>query len=456
MVMKTMLTPDSARCCPDSVRAWWLTDIFMLIFEYQLHIMGKESREINSIYRWIIVLVGIFIAVLALAIETKAQSNDGFIYGKVHTDNATYTGALRWGTEEVLWTDLFNASKTTDQYRKLVPERKDEEESWLNIDWSFGSIWEDKIIPHQFNIQFGNLSQISVLSNDEVKVKLKNGKEFEIDGEGYNDVGSDIQVLDSEVGTVTIKWNRVRKVEFMQMPSKEQVIFGLPLYGTVETARREKFTGFIIWDNDERLITDRLDGNAEDGDVSIKFSEISTVVKHGSGSNVTLKSGREFNLTGSNDVNNENRGVLIVIPALGIVKVSWEAFRSATFSMTNNTGPSYAKFTAPAFLQGTVTRFEGDDLTGRIIFDIDEMLDIELIQGEENGIEYSVPLKNISKIIPKNNDYSIIELKNGKSLLLGGGHQDVTYKNGGLLVFIKGKKEPQYISWKKINEIIFN
>jgi hypothetical protein len=401
------------------------------------------------------VIVGIGIAVLAFAVETKAQTPEGFIYGKVYTGSTTYTGLLRWGTEEALWTDLFNASKTKDQYKKLVPQQKDENDAWFNIDWSFGSIWEDKIVPHQFTCQFGNLSEITILDNDDVKVKLKNGREFEIDGEGYNDVGSKIQILDPELGIVGVSWNKISKIEFMPAPARLETIFGTPLYGTVEGARREKFTGFIVWDNDERLSTDHLDGDADDDDVSIKFGDITAIEKQGRGSQVTLKSGRTLYLTGSNDVNNENRGVLVVTPGLGIVKVTWEAFRSVTFTSPKNTGTSYAQFTAPVFLQGTVLQLDGDDLTGRIIYDVDEMLDMEFVEGKENGIEYSVLLKNIKKITPKNSDYSMITLKNGETLLLGNA-QDVSGRNGGVLVFMKGKKEPQHVSWRKINEIIFH
>lgn len=406
-------------------------------------------------YKWIVVIVGVAIAVLAFAVETKAQTPEGFIYGKVYTHSTTYTGLLRWGTEEALWTDLFNAAKTKDQYKKLVPQQKENNEEWFNIDWSFGSIWEDKIIPHQFTCQFGNLSHITVLGDDEIKVKLKNGKEFEIDGDGYNDVETKIQVLDPELGVVSVSWNKIEKIEFMPAPARLETIFGTPLYGTVEGVRREKFTGFIVWDNDERLSTDRLDGDADDDDVSIKFGDISAIEKQGRGSLVTLKSGRTFLLTGSNDVNNENRGILIVTPGIGIVKVTWEAFKSATFSPPDNTGTPYSQFTAPSMLAGTVSRLDGEDLTGRIIYDIDEMLDIEIVEGKENGIEYSVLLRNIKKITPKNSDYSSITLRNGETLLLGDS-QDVSARNGGVLVFVKGKKEPQYVSWRKINEIVFH
>jgi hypothetical protein len=135
--------------------------------------------------------------------------------------------------------------------------------------------------------------------------------------------------------------------------------------------------------------------------------------------------------------------------------MSWEEFKDITFSSPQTNSPSYAQFTPPAFLSGSVSTLEGEDISGRIIFDIDEMLDIEILEGRENDIEYSVLLRNIKKIVPKNYDYTSLELRNGKTLMLGG-MQDVSAKNGGLLIFVKGKKEPRYIGWKNINEIIFN
>lgn len=409
----------------------------------------------SSIKRWIMILLGVGIAIVALAIETRAQSTEGFLYGKVYTDNATYTGPLRWGTEEVLWTDLFNAAKTTDQYKKLVPEKQANDNSWLGIDWSFGSIWEDKIVPHQFVCQFGNLSAITVQPNNEIKVRLKNGSEFRINGEGYNDLDSDIHVIDPELGVVTIDWQRIKKIEFMETPARLETIFGQPIYGSAEGIRREKFTGYIVWDNDERLLSDKLDGDSDDGRASIKFGDIRRIEKQANGSKVVLKSGRDLYLTGTNDVNSENRGIFIVTPDIGIVEMPWEGFRSITFSDAPVRSPAYSQFEPPAYLYATVSTLDGEDLSGRIIFDIDEVLDIELIEGRDNDIKYNVLLRNIKKIAPKNNDYATIELRNGNTLLLGDG-QDVSARNGGVLVFVKGKKEPKYVSWKKINEIVFN
>src|SRR4051812_47581600 len=115
-------------------------------------------------YRTVLIITGIAVAFLAFAIETHAQSHEGFIYGKVYTNRSTYTGPIRWGKEEVLWTDLFNAAKTDRTYEKLAPQKKSE--SWSDYDWDFSSIWENSTT-HQFTCQFGNMKEMRMVGDDE-------------------------------------------------------------------------------------------------------------------------------------------------------------------------------------------------------------------------------------------------------------------------------------------------
>lgn len=403
----------------------------------------------------VIILLGIVIACVAAVVESKAQSHEGYMYGKVHTDNTIYIGPIRWGGEEVFWTDLFNAAKAKNDYAKQVPKEKEESEGWSSYDWNFSSIWENKVTVHQFTCQFGNIKEMIPLKSGNVIVRLKNGGEMEMDGDGYNDIGGNVQVLDNELGVVSVSWSKIKRVEFINTPQKLEQVFGQPLYGTVEGARREKFTGFIVWDNDERLASDKLDGDTRGGDVAIKFSDIESIESRSNGCDVFLKSGRQLFLTGSNDVNSGNRGVLVSTPDYGIIKFSWDAFKKITFSTAPHSGQTYQQFLIPRPLQGIVRQLEGNDLEGRIIYDIDEALDFEILEGKENDIEYMIPFTNIKKITPKNFDYSLIELNSGETFLLGG-MRDVSKNNGGVLVFVKGKKEPVYVSWKKIDEIVFN
>ena len=70
-----------------------------------------------------------FITLLLLnpLMHVRAQSDAGFIYGKVTTiDDNTYTGNIRWGKEEVFWFDMFNSSKPgNENLRYLSAEDRD-------------------------------------------------------------------------------------------------------------------------------------------------------------------------------------------------------------------------------------------------------------------------------------------------------------------------------------------
>lgn len=403
-------------------------------------------------HRIVWIIAGIATAFLAFAVETHAQSHEGFIYGKVYTNRSTYVGPIRWGKEEVLWTDVFNAAKTDDSYRKLVPADS-KKEGWSDWTWSLESIWENNP-SHQFTCQFGNMKEMLMRGDDEVIIRLKNGGEIRVEDDG-NDIGEKVQVMDPELGVINVDWDNIDRIEFLPTPAKLNQTFGMPLYGTVEGTRREKYTGFIVWDNDERLTTDKLDGDGDDGDMSIKFADLVSIERQGSsGSNIVTKSGREMRLTGSNDVNDENRGVMVVTPGVGVIKFSWDSFRKLTLETPPNTGPKYDDFTTPKLLNGTVSRLDGGDITGQIVFDADETVDFEMIEGVENDIEYLIPIKYIKSITPKNYDFSQIELHNGQTLLLGDG-RDVTGKNTGVIVFEKGKKDPTFVSWRRVNTISF-
>jgi hypothetical protein len=436
---------DSGRSIPVSGSPSLVRAVFHPIFD-PAFVIGVMKRK--DLYRGFIIVIGILVAMLAYATESVAQVHAGYMYAKVHTDKTTYTGPIRWGSDEVFWSDLFNASKGKNSYAKYVPA----EEENKSFDWTFSSIWEDKATTHQFTCQFGNIKEIVPMGSDAL-LKLKNGTELHLDGSGYSDIGTKVQIIDEELGVVSIAWDKIKRVEFLPTPKLERV-FGLPLYGTVEGTRREKFTGFILWDNDERVLSDKLDGDSNEGDVALPFSNIASIMKDGDGSEVTLKSGRKLFLKGSNDVNSENRGVWVVNPDYGIIKFSWKSFKNVTFSEAPGSGVAYDQYTSPKAMLATVSLLDGKSVTGSIIYDIDETFDFELIEGKENDVEYSIPLRNIKRITPKNFDYSQLELVSGQTILLGG-MRDVSEGNSGLLVFTKEKKDPVYIPWKKVDEIKF-
>jgi len=408
-------------------------------------------------FRIFFVLIPVF---LFFSAQLIAQ-DEGFIYGKITTiDDNTYQGQIRWGDEEAFWTDMFNAGKRYNdniQYlsrrdREYLDEYRKRSSRW--DEWGININWGNNSYVHQFNTQFGNLKTLYMIGRERVEIEFKDGKKIEVTGEGYNDIGGEIRVYDEELGEIGLRWSRIDKIEFMPTPKNLEDKFGDPLYGTVQTSIGD-FTGYIQWDHDERITTDILNGHSEDGKLDIQFGKIKSIENDRSASIVVMQSGRKLYLRGTNDVNSENRGIIISDNTFGRVDIPWRDFRKVVFNdKLPATGVSYNDFSAPKELTGSVKTKSGEVHKGRIIYDLDEAYDMEVIQGMDDDIEFIIPIKHIRKIIPKNYSYATVELKNGKSYLLGDS-QDVSDKNDGMLVFI-GSDEPIYIPWDDVDEIIFN
>ncbi len=405
------------------------------------------------------------IALVAINLIAIAQ-DEGFIYGKIFTeDGRSYEGPIRWGKEEVYWVDVFNGSKDgNENLRHLTHEQRDKLDDqlhWSHRHFSGSSNWrliswndENNDFTHQFSCQFGEIKSVRIVSRNLVEVELQSGIKVDVKGQGYNDIGSDIRVIDQEIGELQIEWHDIEKIEFKATPAKLAQKFGMPLYGTVD-AYSKSFTGYIQWDHDERLTTDKLDGDAEDGKVHLLFEKIKTLERSMNHTSVTLKSGRQLDMRGSNDVNSGNRGIIITTESGAIVDVPWDEFKRVNFA----DAPAkplrrYDDFRAQKEISATVTTKDGKSISGKIILDLDEAYDFELYQGKEADIDFAIPLRNVKKITIKTRDKVTVELRNGENLSLAES-QDVGELNQGVLVFA-GKDEPKYIAWEDVSTILFN
>ena len=279
-----------------------------------------------------------------------AAQDEGFIYGKIYMiDNKTYEGPIRWGKEEVYWTDLFNSAKTSNENlgylssseRYELDERQYHWSNWSDQGYYWrrwvGWRWEDRDhdyrndYAHQFACQFGEIKSIEPTGRKRADLVMQNGNKISVSGEGYNDIGLNIRVMDPEMGVVDIDWGRINKIEFMKTPKTLSEKFGKSLYGTVE-AYGEKFTGYIQWDHDERLSTDKLDGRSDEGSLSIEFEKIQSIESRGWYSQVELKSGRQLRMDGTNDVNDGNRGIIVTNKDFVEIDIPWQEFKKVTFS----------------------------------------------------------------------------------------------------------------------------
>ena len=164
------------------------------------------------------------------------------------------------------------------------------------------------------------------------KLTTRRGDEFT--GFGCGDV--DELFDDLGLGQVQVDWDDFDKLEFSKAPSAVQYSKfdgGKKMTGTVYTEDGKEYTGEICWDDDEEYTWEILNGNVRDMEYSIEFGLIKEISKDSRrASEVTLKDGRTFQLRGSNDVDDDNKGLIITESKGQEVFVDWEDFSRVVFS----------------------------------------------------------------------------------------------------------------------------
>lgn len=387
-----------------------------------------------------------------------SSDSDIYIYGKVYTDDdEVYEGQIRWGKEEAFWFDHFNSSKPENENLDYLSKKElrslndghnvSEIKSLFNWDVSWGNDHT-----HSFSCEFGNIKAIEIGRRDRIEVELKNGDKLELEG-GSNDIGTYVQVTDNNIGHIKVDWDRIERVEFMQAPAGYESHYGAPLYGTVEVESGEEFTGYVQWDHDERLANDELNGKNRDGEIDLEFGKIKSIERGIRSANVTTLSGRTLKLKGTNDVNDGNRGIIVNIPGLGRVDIPWDEFEKVTFSDPKMGVINYADYDAARDIQGSVKTEDGETLSGRIVYDLDEAYQFEILNGKKDDIEYFIPFQLIKSIDPTSRRRTLVTLKSGKEIKLEDS-VDVNDDHDGILVFDSGD-EPKYIPWYDIEKISF-
>ncbi|MBN1970317.1 MAG: hypothetical protein JXR48_15940 [Candidatus Delongbacteria bacterium] len=398
---------------------------------------------------------------MILLISSLVYGNDsGLIYGTVKTeDGEIFKGNIRWDDEEIMWMDFFNSNKEENEYEDIVPDTRSRKEKKKTFVIGGFKVFTDKTdshfffssTTHQFQSMFGDIDRIEVVGSDAAIVHMKNGKKYDFEG-GSNDLGTTIRIMDHELGTVKLNWSKIKEVQFDDTPSRLDSKFGEPLYGKLETDAGI-FEGYIIWDKEERISSDKLDGDTKNGEMSIEFGNIKSIERDGRGVEVTLKSGRDFYMKGTNDVNSDNRGIIVNIPEMGRIECQWREFRKVTFfDKPAKDLPEYDDFEKDGQLKGVVETEDDKSFEGNIIYDYDEAYGYEVLNGSKDDISYSIPFKFIKSIKPKNFNSSYITLRNGKEIVLGD-ERDVSDENSGILVS-KGD-EYEKIDWEDIKEITF-
>jgi hypothetical protein len=405
------------------------------------------------------------VALLLLGAVTgpAGADNRGFIYGRVMTESGTdYEGFLRWGKQEAFWDDIFHSMKTDLPYADVAmdyiednydrDERKSRGGEMKVFRWKIE--WEDDgYASRVFSARFGDIASIRVTGDDAAEVTMRSGSVYDV--EGYSDdVGGRIHVLDASLGEIDLKWDRIEAIEFMAAP-RDAVPPARRLYGVVETEIGE-FEGYIMWDKEECLSTDLLDGDTEDGDVSIEMGRISSIEPRGrSSSIVILDDGRKLRLRGSNDVNDDNRGIMVETERYGKITVAWDSFDRLEFRDAPGSGRGYDDYARHGVLLGTVVDVDGREHTGQIVYDIDESESWEALNGRDRDVEFAIPFEMIASIAPYGRDSAVVTLRGGEEIELEDS-QDVSDSHDGILVLDEQGEVLSWIAWDDVEIVRFD
>ena len=410
-------------------------------------------KDINrAIVRFL--LVGLFFLIVS---SSSAQVSNNYIYGKVFTtDGSSFEGFIKFGKRSFLWSDFYKLEKIDNPYSDYIPENKRKIRN-KRIEDEFGAVRIVNRNPrrptiHRFSIRFGYIKSIDFSGRKDVTLEIKGDKYINLES-SYSHRNLSVSVTDIEFGEVKLRADDIDKIELMSRPVDLKISRAQPIYGTV-VAEQGEFTGFICWDNDEVDGDDLLDGTWKRRDVSVLFRNIKSIVKEGRCCKVTTSSGKQIELCGSNDVDSGNRGVFVNMPNVGRVKVNWRDFKSINIiQQLYDVGLSYDDYKAANRMSATVTLKNNKEHSGVLVYDLDEAMDIEVLDGKNGNLEYQIPFMYIKSITPRGFDYSRVELRNGAKLSLGDS-SDVDYKNSGILLFTGGE-DTEFFYWYEVKKIEF-
>ncbi len=380
------------------------------------------------------------------------------LYGRITTrDGRVLQGPIRWDKNEASWLDLLDASRKFPERNReaakrsgLATEAKEVRVLGVRI-----ARFDEANIPSSTSVgvRFGQIQSIEPLPDDGARLILKSGQEVILNGGA--DVGSRMRNLiveDTAAGSVELKWRDLETVEFMEAPAAARSKFGERLWGTLLSRRMGGFQGLVCWDVDEIFSADLLDGEVKGKKRSVPFGEIASIQRNDSRSaKVVLKTGEEIVLSGTNDVNDENRGILVMDPGLGVVRVGWEEFDRLVLEPIPELNPK--ALADPGPLRGVVYTEGGEKWHGKIRWDNDEEYGWEILDGEDRGVQYEIEfglIKSIEKATPNS---SAVTLADGRTFELTGSN-DVGQDNKGIYV-TADNGQVTAVAWKDFRRVEF-
>jgi hypothetical protein len=206
---------------------------------------------------------------------------------------------------------------------------------------------------------------------------------------------------------------------------------------------------------DEILGSDVLDGVEDGHDREIPFDRIAAIERAGSSAaRVVLQDGEELTLRGTNDVDDDNRGIAVSDPELGQVTVGWDEFDGLRFFPAPSGAGGYDDFDGGYGLWGTVETEDGERLTGWIRWDNDEAWSWELLDGEQADVDFDVEFGRIDRIARRGSWGCEVVLRDGRTFELEGSN-DVDDRNKGIYLTPEDG-DTMLVEWMDVREVTFS
>jgi hypothetical protein len=398
-------------------------------------------------------------ALLAATLEPETlavperNAEAGLLYGRVTTSASVFEGRLRWGgDQEALWSNYFNGARSGNPWAMYAPKERDSLEIF---GITIASWTHQPSLSRPFMARFGDIARID-RDGRVWRLTLKSGAVAHIAWAGADDMNDGVRVWDRTRGVVQLGEAGIRSIELLGTPSGGAS--AAPLYGTVHT-RRGDFTGLVQWNRKECLVSDVLQSETGGDDVRVPFGTIRSIARQSADSSlVTLVDGRAIVLSGRRGNGQARDGIYVDDARYGRVLVSWDAFERIDFR-AGGTGPAYADFLPGRELTGTVITRSGRRLSGRLVYDLDETQTTETLDAPSHGIDYTIPFSLIASIaLPGLEDSATrasVILSSGEALPLER-QGDLGQWNAGILIFVEGRRVPEYVKWADVKRIDFS
>lgn len=407
------------------------------------------------------------VCLLAAAPTLDAQTDDR-IWGRVFTSEGNeYEGFLEFsrGQSAASWADVLVGTReiSDDNYNTWLlavhdgrPAVRTMEVLDYRVSWE--ERYRDFATPTRTGIRFGHLAALVQDEDGGMQIVHRSAAvagSLHVPGSRLGSMsvspggvrtssttgglGARVTVDDPVEGRTVVSGRDIGRIEFGAAPAGAAPAEAR-VHGSVEDRFGRTFTGFISWSGAPVLESDRLLGRDDEGDLRrFALDEINTVESRFGGALVTLATGQEHDIYRplnsryrQSDVRWYRRTIRVADPALGVVNVDWDDFRTLRLHPAPGTG-GYGNFGGDGALYGVVTNRSGEEFEGWIRWDADEEWTWDYLDGTSDNVELDVEFGRIRRIDTWDGPVRAT-LLDGRSFELSGSN-DVDEGNRGIFVF---------------------